>query len=186
MHTGRLRLFPYRIWFGVGVLISLALMATSCVLLTVLAYNTLAQRPANEQVLTPVVPGVNLPSNHLPYYLGALLLCGIFHEFGHAVAAAREDIRVQAAGIFVLGVYPGAFVDLNSADLALVSPARRLRVFCAGVWHNTVLALGAILLLIRPAWLLAPLGYSNASGAVVTWLAAGSVLSGQQGLYRAT
>uniref|UniRef100_A0A1I8JHN0 Membrane-bound transcription factor site-2 protease n=1 Tax=Macrostomum lignano TaxID=282301 RepID=A0A1I8JHN0_9PLAT len=126
---------------------------------------------------------VNLPSNHLPYYLGALLLCGIFHEFGHAVAAAREDIRVQAAGIFVLGVYPGAFVDLNSADLALVSPARRLRVFCAGVWHNTVLALGAILLLIRPAWLLAPLGYSNASGAVVTWLAAGSVLSGQQGLY---
>ena len=33
------------------------------------------------------VPGVNLPTSQLGYYLLTLLVCGIFHELGHAIAA---------------------------------------------------------------------------------------------------
>jgi len=35
------------------------------------------------------MPGVNLPMDQMGYYLLTLLVCGIFHEFGHAVAAVR-------------------------------------------------------------------------------------------------
>lgn len=35
------------------------------------------------------VPGVNLPTNQLGYFFLALLLSGIIHELGHAVAALR-------------------------------------------------------------------------------------------------
>ena len=42
-----------------------------------------------EAMLQPVVPGVNLPSYDLPYYLITLLVCTVVHEIGHAIAAVR-------------------------------------------------------------------------------------------------
>ncbi len=41
-------------------------------------------------------------------------------------------------------IYMGAFVELHSEQLQRVSAIGRLRVFCAGVWHNCVLALIAL------------------------------------------
>lgn len=35
------------------------------------------------------VPGVNLPTSQLGYFFTALLLSGLIHELGHAVAALR-------------------------------------------------------------------------------------------------
>ena len=35
------------------------------------------------------MPGVNLPMNQIVYYLLTLLVCGMLHEIGHAVAAVR-------------------------------------------------------------------------------------------------
>ncbi len=37
----------------------------------------------------PAVPGVNLPTSQLAYFFIALLLSGVIHELGHAVAALR-------------------------------------------------------------------------------------------------
>lgn len=37
----------------------------------------------------PQVPGVNLPTSQLGYFFVALLLSGVIHELGHAVAALR-------------------------------------------------------------------------------------------------
>lgn len=36
------------------------------------------------------MPGVNLPMNQISYYLLTLLVCGILHELGHAIAAVRS------------------------------------------------------------------------------------------------
>lgn len=35
------------------------------------------------------MPGVNLPASQVWYYMLTLLVCGILHEVGHAVAAVR-------------------------------------------------------------------------------------------------
>ena len=46
---------------------------------------------ANTQALSdwlvPVIPGINLPVGHIPYYFLALVVSSIFHEMGHAIAA---------------------------------------------------------------------------------------------------
>ncbi|KAI1314393.1 Membrane-bound transcription factor site-2 protease [Mortierella claussenii] len=97
----------------------------------------------NGMVFVPVIPGVTLPLSHLPYYLIALLVSGIVHEAGHAIAAAREKTGVSSTGIFLYILYPGAFVDISSRALAIMSPLQQLRVMCAGVWHNAVLFLAA-------------------------------------------
>ena len=81
------------------------------------------------QVLTPVMPGVNLPSSQTGYYLLTLLVCGILHEFGHAIAAVREQVRINGFGLFVFGVYPGAFVDLYTEHLQVNSDIRRTVVW---------------------------------------------------------
>ena len=122
------------------------------------------------------MPGVNLPWNHILYYLLTLTIAGILHEVGHALAAVRyfnnspisdlqqvtciihlcfccccrEQVRVNGFGIFFMVIYPGAFVDLYTEHLAVISPLRQLRIYCAGVWHNFILALLAFLFL----WLL--------------------------------
>ncbi|KAJ2957454.1 hypothetical protein NQZ79_g6852 [Umbelopsis isabellina] len=97
------------------------------------------QRRQDDQVFLPMIPGVTLPLEHLGYYLVALLISGVIHEAGHAIASFHEHIPINHSGIFLYIVYPGAFVDIPSRPLSLLSPIRQLKVICAGVWHNFVL-----------------------------------------------
>ena len=69
-------------------------------------------------------------------------------------------------GIFFMVLYPGAFVDLYTEHLAVISPLRQLRIYCAGVWHNFILALIALgFLWLLPSML--SLGYVSSRGAVI-------------------
>ena len=68
--------------------------------------------------------------------------------------------------MFFMLIYPGAFVDLYTEHLTVISPLRQLRIFCAGVWHNAVLVLVGLLLLWSLPFLLAPF-YVTGQGAVV-------------------
>lgn len=49
----------------------------------------------------------------------------------------REQVRVNGFGMFVFVVYPGAFVDLFTTHLNLISPVQQLRIFCAGKEKTT-------------------------------------------------
>ncbi|KAJ1568624.1 Membrane-bound transcription factor site-2 protease [Cladochytrium tenue] len=110
--------------------------------------------------LVSLIPGVNLPIYALGYYFVALLISVVVHEAGHAVAAAAEGVPVESVGLFVAVVFPGAFVELDEAELGQLEPLRRLRIVCAGAWHNWVAAMcawGALASL--PLWL--AWGYRN-------------------------
>ncbi|XP_077480674.1 membrane-bound transcription factor site-2 protease [Stigmatopora argus] len=175
------------IWFNSGLVFGVAAMLASVALLVKTLQQTLAQMTSDnprigaQQGLQVVVPGVNLPTSHLGYFFLALLLSGIVHELGHAVAAIREQVRVNGFGMFVFVVYPGAFVDLFTTHLNIVSPVQQLRIFCAGVWHNFVLCLLALAFLFLLPLALFPL-YSTGAGALVTEVAPGSAADGPRGL----
>lgn len=51
----------------------------------------------------------------------------------------REQVRVNGFGLFVFVVYPGAFVDLFTSHLNLISPTQQLRIFCAGRGRTRIL-----------------------------------------------
>ncbi|KFD54604.1 hypothetical protein M513_04549 [Trichuris suis] len=97
--------------------------------------------------LVAVIPGVNMPWCHVPLLFFVLALCATFHEFGHAVAAMNEDILVDGFGFIFFLIFPGAFTDLNRYDLKQCSAFKKLKVYCAGVWHNLCLSAVASLLL---------------------------------------
>ncbi|CAF1538868.1 unnamed protein product, partial [Didymodactylos carnosus] len=105
----------------------------------------------NKMLIQPIIPGVNVPLEQLPHFFLALLICTVLHEFGHAVAASAEQIRVNGCGYFIFLLYPGAYVDLHQEQLQMISAVRQLRIYCAGVFHNMVLvAIALIFLLINP------------------------------------
>jgi hypothetical protein len=99
--------------YALGAVFGFAAMVCSVLLLALNLYWTLKQ-PDQPAVLTPVVqgrnepllfqqwtitetyvsvrvqvPGVNVPSSHLAYYMIALAVAGVIHEIGHALAATR-------------------------------------------------------------------------------------------------
>lgn len=76
-------------------------------------------------------------------------------------------MRINGFGLFLLLVYPGAFVDLSTEHLHAVSPLRQLRIYCAGVWHNLVVAVIAALVLMALPSLLLPF-YSFGASVVIT------------------
>ncbi|TWW70711.1 Membrane-bound transcription factor site-2 protease [Takifugu flavidus] len=175
------------LWFNGGLVFGIVAMLGSVVLLIQTLQQTLAQMTTNnprmgaQQALQVVVPGVNIPTSQLAYFFIALLLSGVIHELGHAVAALREQVRVNGFGMFVFVVYPGAFVDLFTTHLNLISPTQQLRIFCAGVWHNFVLCVAALAFLFLLPLFLFPV-YSTGSGALVTEIVQGSPADGPRGL----
>ncbi|VEL23488.1 unnamed protein product [Protopolystoma xenopodis] len=177
----QLEFVPWNAWFSAGALFSSLFMIMSVFILLLLVYNTVTKQPIEKQVIKPVMPGVNLPLSHLGFYMLTLLICAILHEAGHALAALRERVRLHGFGIFLLGVYPGAFVNLDRNDLQSLSPVRQLRIYCAGVWHNAVIVFLSIALFYSLPWVLMP-AYFTGQGVGVTYLKEGSVVTGNRGL----
>ena len=167
-----------RCWFAVGALAGIILMITSVIVLMFTLYQAMTLSDSSQQVLTPVMPGVNLPWSDIVYYLLTLVVCGVFHEVGHALAATTEQVRVNGFGVFMLFLYPGAFVDLHSDQLTVISPKRQLKIYCAGVWHNVILVLCALSVLWALPYMLAPF-YTTGLGVVVTSVSHDSVLAGK-------
>lgn len=112
-------------WFLAGVVFGIVAMIMSVVLLVAnLLFMVLSWKRQSQQVsgvLTPVVcsilhfvwegiylndivqiPGVNVPTSHLGYYVFALLAAGILHEFGHAFAAVRYLLRNNVTSVLIL------------------------------------------------------------------------------------
>lgn len=123
--------------------------------------------------LTPLVPGVTVPAGDIWYMLAAVLIAGVVHEFGHALAAGAEYGEVSGMGAFIALVLPGAYVRLGGIDD--MPPKSQLRVYCAGAWHNVVTGLLALLLLLVLPLLATPF---YATGALVVDVPAVSPLHG--------
>jgi hypothetical protein len=132
-------------------------------------------RHSRPQLLRPLVPGVTIPMNDVGYIAVAILLSAVFHELGHALAAAIDEAKVDSVGGFLALVFPGAYVQLSG--MSVLPPFRQLRVYCAGAWHNVVLASGCIVLAITLPFSLIPV-YSRGHGAVVVSLPGNSALRG--------
>lgn len=79
----------------------------------------------------------------------------------------RENVRVNGFGVFVMLIYPGAFVDLHTEHLQALNAIGQLRIYCAGVWHNFLLVIWGVVVLMTMPYLLSPL-YLTGNGVVIT------------------
>ncbi|XP_062510663.1 membrane-bound transcription factor site-2 protease-like isoform X2 [Corticium candelabrum] len=170
--------FPRRwlqAWFTVGVVIGLVLIPLSVGVLvfTLRSFIVSSDEEARDPLLVPVLPGVNLPWSQLVYFLVTIAVSGVLHELGHAVAAVSENVHIDGVGLFFFVMYPGAFVDLHTQHVTTLNSIQKLRIFCAGVWHNVIIVFVCLLALYCLPWILFPL-FTSTQGAVVNGISKNS------------
>ncbi|KIH58382.1 peptidase, M50 family [Ancylostoma duodenale] len=85
------------------------------------AFDVLEGSADSETGLVPIIPGVNLPWSHIPIFMIVLAAAAIIHELGHSSAAKTYNVRVNGFGVFLLGLYPGAFTDIDPDSLRVDS-----------------------------------------------------------------
>ncbi|KAG7299186.1 hypothetical protein JYU34_017729 [Plutella xylostella] len=143
--------------------------------------NEMAPDLTEKTTVTAIVPGVNLPLDDFWIYFMSIAVSTVLHEFGHALAAVNEDVQLLSFGITVYAILPMAYVQLNTDHLNSLSINRRLRIYCAGVWHNLVTALIALLLFLATPTLFS-LAYKSNLGVRVMGIPDYSPLKGERGI----
>ncbi|XP_020800647.1 membrane-bound transcription factor site-2 protease [Drosophila serrata] len=176
--------------FNVGVLVTFSLLPIGLILLIVTIFSsgeadgTGVSSPSGGGVpvqLEILLPGVNLPLEEIGYYITTLVLCLVVHEMGHALAAVLEDVPVTGFGIKFFFCLPLAYTELSNDHLNGLRWFRKLRVLCAGIWHNFVFAGVCYLLISTVGITMSPL-YAYNEHVVVTELTRKSPLRGERGL----
>ncbi|XP_017487597.1 PREDICTED: membrane-bound transcription factor site-2 protease [Rhagoletis zephyria] len=196
-----------RVWltrtYTVGVLVALSLLPIGIILLFITIFNeennsaphngispvgggvnrensqnsVLIQNAPKVQIL---LPGVNLPLEEVGYYALTLLLCTMVHEFGHAIAAVQEDIPVIGFGLQLYLCLPFAYTEISTEHLNALKWFKKLRIICAGIWHNFIFACFCYILLSTLTYAAAPF-YTIDHGVVITEMSRKSPLLGSSG-----
>ncbi|XP_065367790.1 membrane-bound transcription factor site-2 protease isoform X1 [Calliphora vicina] len=184
--------------FTVGVLIALSLVPVGIILLFITIFGGGSGSGAGQQQdftgggskilenssktqtisLEILLPGVNLPLEEIGYYVATLLISTVVHELGHAIAAVLEDIPVTGFGFHLYFCLPIAYTEISSEHLNALKWLRKLRILCAGIWHNVVFAAFCYLLLSTLGFVAAPL-YSLNKNVIVTQVTQQSPLRGK-------
>jgi membrane-associated protease RseP (regulator of RpoE activity) len=97
-----------------------------------------------------VLPGVNVPGlGVLPfwYWLIAIFVIAVVHEFAHGIVARAHNIPVLNSGIVLFGPILGAFVEPDENKLRKQSDIAQHSVLAAGSFSNILLAVLAFVLL---------------------------------------
>jgi S2P endopeptidase len=161
------------------------LLPLATILLIFSAFQTNADKqttPGAEESIhfELLLPGINLPFDEFGYYILSLAVCSFVHEIGHAMCACLEDLNVRGLGFNVLLILPLAYTELDPDQMNALRVWRRLRILCAGIWHNLILAGFSYLLLISLPFLFSSI-YSLDNSVIITNMKWHSPLMGAKG-----
>ena len=102
------------------------------------------------QPVTIFLPGVTVGLNSIfdGTLIVALLVVIVVHEGAHGVLARAEGITVKNAGLLLLLVIPGAFVEPDEEQMGKAKKVSQLRILAAGTSANFTVGLAVFLLLV--------------------------------------
>lgn len=89
----------------------------------------------------PVIPGLTIGVESLKYFIPAILIIFITHEFAHGIAVRLMGVNIKSVGILAVFVLLGAFVEPNEEELDKLKVKPKLRIFSAGSMANLITAM---------------------------------------------
>lgn len=84
----------------------------------------------------------------IPYFLIAICIAAVVHEFMHAFIALKEGVNIRSWGVGLLFFIPLAFVELDDNKFNSSSTKTKLNIVTAGIFGNAIVALISLSLLI--------------------------------------
>lgn len=100
-----------------------------------------------ENIVIPLIIGVTIRFEHLPYMLFALGVVLATHEGMHGLIARLEKIRIKSTGLFLFYLFPGGFVEPDEEEFKKASSRAKARVAAGGSLANLVVGLLVVLLM---------------------------------------
>lgn len=121
----------------------------------------------------------------IPFWFWIIILVTILvpHELAHGIISRAEKIKLKSVGVFLLAIFPGAFVEPDEKQLMKAKPISKLRVFAAGSAANFLVAFLIILALNYLIWPsmtgtgIEILSVNQSSPAAIAGLTAGTIIT---------
>ncbi|NLA38351.1 MAG: PDZ domain-containing protein [Methanomicrobiales archaeon] len=136
---------PLRVYATLGVIMVVAVSVFMTLALILAVPQLLAHTPEPTGIYDPrnilAIPGVNQAIPITAAVFAGLLLTIVIHEFGHAILARVEDMRVRSMGLLVAVIPIGAFVEPDEEDVEVAKGMPKIRMFGAGITNNIVAGL---------------------------------------------
>lgn len=95
-------------------------------------------QPKKAGAVVPVIPGVTVGLDILPYFMIALALILIPHELFHGLIAAAHKLKIKSAGMVLFLIFPGGFIEPDEEKLKSSRLRHQLRVYSAGSLANLI------------------------------------------------
>jgi len=140
------------IW-DIGVISGLGILIVGLAIFTInlpLFFLPTPEGTSGPIAVTPVIPGITVSFQTLPYFLVAVMIGAIFHEFAHGIAARVEGVDLKSTGIFVFLAFFGAFVEPDEKSFQSKSRRTKVRIMAAGALANMFVAAITISIFILP------------------------------------
>ncbi len=129
---------------GVGM----AALAVFVLVNNLLTYLFRPETVGPQNIVIPLIIGVTIKLEHIPYLLIALGIVLITHEGMHGIIARREGLPVKSAGVFLLFILPGGFVEPDEQAFRNAHPNARIRVAAVGSFANLIVGIIAVFLVL--------------------------------------
>jgi membrane-associated protease RseP (regulator of RpoE activity) len=88
-----------------------------------------------------------LPPFYFTYWIIAIAIVAIFHEFSHGIYMKLYGIKIKSTGFGFLGPFLAAFVEQDEKDMEGKPKYEQIVVLSAGVFANLILAIIFLLML---------------------------------------
>ena len=124
------------------------------------------------------IPGVNQAIPITTAVFIGLLLTIVIHEFGHAILARVEDMRVRSMGLLIAVIPIGAFVEPEEEDVDAAKGMPKIRMFGAGITNNIVIGLACFVVMFLLIGMATPLATPLVQGVYKDYPAAEAGLPG--------
>jgi len=89
-----------------------------------------------------------LPPFYFTYWIVAIAVIAIFHEFSHGIIARRYGVHIKATGFGFLGPFLAAFVDPDEKQMIKKSKYQQIAILSSGTFANVILTIIFFVLLI--------------------------------------
>lgn len=132
-------------WLAVGTWVVAMLFAVVMLIASAVASLALSPEQAPRPELMIGLPGVN-PLIPVSYGAVALAVAVAVHEIAHGVTLAANNVSIRSAGIVLLGVPLGAFVEPGD-DFQASREGVKVKVYSSGPFANLGVAALTLLLL---------------------------------------
>lgn len=97
--------------------------------------------PREASPVMPLIPGVTVSFQSLPWFLAAAGVVILLHELSHGVMCVVEGVKVKSAAVLLAVLTFGGAVEPDEESMEAAGVMSKLRIFAAGSLVNLVTGL---------------------------------------------